>query len=58
MNKYTELLSRVDTALSDPNAFARNPQEAARLAAQRDELARALASAEEQWLELAAEADG
>ncbi len=58
VNKYTELLSRVDTALSDPNAFARNPQEAARLATQREELAKALAGAEEQWLELAAEGDG
>ncbi len=56
MNKYTELLARVDTALSDPNAFARNPQEAARLATQREELAKALAGAEEQWLELAADA--
>jgi ATP-binding cassette subfamily F protein 3 len=58
VNKYTELLARVDAALSDPNAFARNPQEAARLATQRDELAKALAGAEEQWLELAAEGEG
>jgi ATP-binding cassette, subfamily F, member 3 len=58
VNKFTQLLERVDAALSDPEAFARNPQEAARLAAQREELAKALAGAEEQWLELAGQAEG
>jgi ATP-binding cassette subfamily F protein 3 len=58
VEKFTQLLARVDEALAAPDAFARNPQEAAKLAAQRDELARALALAEEQWLELAAEAEG
>ncbi|QGM45462.1 ABC-F family ATP-binding cassette domain-containing protein [Methylocystis heyeri] len=58
VNKFTQLLERVDAALSDPEAFARNPQEAARLAAQREELAKALASAEEQWLEIAGQAEG
>ena len=53
-----QLLARVDEALAAPDAFARNPQEAARLATQREELARALAVAEEQWLEIAAEAEG
>jgi ATP-binding cassette subfamily F protein 3 len=37
--------------------MARFVQEAARLASQREELAQALAAAEEQWLELAAEAE-
>jgi ATP-binding cassette subfamily F protein 3 len=57
VEKFTQLLARVDEALAAPNAFARNPQEAARLASQREELAQALAAAEEQWLELAAEAE-
>lgn len=57
VEKFAQLLARVDEALAAPDAFARNPQEAARLASQREELARALAAAEEQWLELAAEAD-
>ncbi len=58
IEKFTQLLARVDEALAAPDAFSRNPQEAARLAAQREELAQALAAAEEQWLELAAEAEG
>ena len=58
VEKFTQLLARVDQALAAPDAFSRNPQEAARLASQREELAKALASAEEQWLELAAQAEG
>jgi ATP-binding cassette subfamily F protein 3 len=57
VEKFTQLLARVDDALAHPEAFSRNAQEAARLASQREELARALALAEEQWLELAAEAE-
>jgi len=57
VEKLTTLLARVDAALASPEAFTRNPPEAARLAAQRDELAQALAAAEEQWLTLAAEAE-
>ncbi|MBM3640884.1 MAG: ABC-F family ATP-binding cassette domain-containing protein [Alphaproteobacteria bacterium] len=57
IEKFTQLLARVDEALAAPDAFARNPQEAARLASQREELAVALAVAEEQWLELAADAE-
>ncbi len=57
VEKLTTLLARVDAALASPEAFTRNPPEAARLAAQRDELAQALAVAEEQWLALAAEAE-
>jgi ATP-binding cassette subfamily F protein 3 len=56
--KFSELLARVDAALADPQMFSRNPQEAGRLAQQRAELALALESAEEQWLLLAAEAEG
>jgi ATP-binding cassette subfamily F protein 3 len=58
VEKFTTLLARVDEALAAPDAFSRNPQEAMRLSSQREELARALALAEEQWLELAAEAEG
>lgn len=58
VEKLTQLLARVDAALVAPDAFSRNPQEAAKLAAQREELALALAGAEEQWLVVAAEMDG
>jgi ATP-binding cassette subfamily F protein 3 len=58
VEKFTTLLARVDATLADPSAFSRNPQEAARLAKQRNELARALAGAEELWLELASEIEG
>ena len=58
VEKFTKLLARVDAALAAPDAFSRNRDEAARLAAQREDLAKALAGAEEQWLELAAEQDG
>jgi ATP-binding cassette subfamily F protein 3 len=57
MQKLGELLARVDAALADPQAYSRNPQEASRLSQQRAELAEALAGAEEQWLELADEAE-
>ena len=57
IEKFTALLARVDDALAHPEAFAKNAQEAAKLAAQREDLARALALAEEQWLEIAAEAE-
>jgi ATP-binding cassette subfamily F protein 3 len=58
VEKFVALLARVDATLATPDAFSRNPQEAARLAQQREELARALASAEEQWLALAGEVEG
>ena len=57
VEKLTTLLARVDAALAAPDAFTRNPPEAARLAAQREELATALAAAEEQWLARASEAE-
>ncbi len=58
VEKFTALLARVDATLADPAAYTRNPQETARLAAQRGELAKALAGAEEQWLEIAAQQEG
>jgi ATP-binding cassette subfamily F protein 3 len=57
VEKFTSLLARIDAALADPEAFSRNREEAARLAQQREELVKALASAEEQWLELASEVE-
>ena len=55
MGKFTDLIARIDTALSDPRAFERSPAEASKLAQQRAEVARALAAAEEEWLELSHE---
>jgi ATP-binding cassette, subfamily F, member 3 len=53
VEKLSSLLARVDARLAHPETFAKNPKEAAQLAAQRSELAEALAAAEEQWLEAA-----
>ena len=58
VEKLAALLGRVDAALAAPDAFSRNALEAARLSAQREELARTLARAEEEWLELAALQEG
>ena len=50
--KLTGLLARIDAALVDPNAYSRDKNKAAQLAGQRKELARALESAEDEWLAL------
>jgi ATP-binding cassette subfamily F protein 3 len=55
MERFSMLIARVDLTLADPRAFARNPQEAAKLSQQRAELEKALAAAEEEWLDLSAE---
>jgi ATP-binding cassette subfamily F protein 3 len=52
MRKFEELLARVDAALAAPDAFMKDPTKAASLAQNRAELAKALAAAEEEWLEL------
>jgi ATP-binding cassette, subfamily F, member 3 len=52
MARFQELLERVDSALSDPNAFLDEPIKAAQLAKQRSDLADALGAAEEEWLML------
>jgi ATP-binding cassette subfamily F protein 3 len=44
-------IERLDTTLADPDLFARDPAKAAALAKSRAETARALARAEEDWLE-------
>ena len=52
MTRFQTLIGKVDAALADPDAFIIQPTKAAQLAKQRNELARALAAAEEEWLEL------
>ena len=55
VNKLTQLLARVDEALSAHDAYQRKLDEAVKLGAQRAELEVALAGAEEQWLDIAAQ---
>ena len=55
MAKFQDLIGRIDRALADRDAFIAQPQKAAQLAKQRGELAKALATAEEDWLMLSAE---
>ncbi len=57
MAKFQDLIGRIDKALSDRDAFLREPAKAAQLGKQRTDLARALAVAEEDWLVLTAEQD-
>jgi ATP-binding cassette, subfamily F, member 3 len=52
MQKFQNLVERVDRILANPASFAKDPAKAAQLAAQRGELEKALALAEEEWLEL------
>ena len=52
MRKFQDLVARVDKALANPAAFAKDPAKAAQLAAQRGDLEQALILAEEEWLEL------
>ena len=58
MERFHTLIARVDEALSHPEAFAKDAAKAAQLAAQRGELERALAAAEEEWLAASAEMEG
>ena len=57
MGKFQDLVGRIDKALADRDAFIAQPQKAAQLAKQRNELAKALSLAEEDWLMLSAEQD-
>lgn len=57
MTRFQTLIAKVDAALSNPEAFTKEPTKAAQLAKQRGELADALAAAEEEWLELSSEAE-
>jgi ATP-binding cassette, subfamily F, member 3 len=55
MQKFQDLIARVDAALADPSAFIKEPAKAAQLSRQRSELERALLAAEEEWLSLTSE---
>jgi ATP-binding cassette subfamily F protein 3 len=57
MNQFQKLISRIDEALSAPDAFTKDPAKASQLAGQRAELERALAKIEEEWLLLSEEAE-
>ena len=57
MAKFQDLMSRIDKALADRDAFIAQPQKATQLARQRGELAKALALAEDDWLMVSAEQD-
>jgi ATP-binding cassette subfamily F protein 3 len=52
MRKFEDLLARVDAALAAPDAFTKDTAKAIELGQNRVELAKALAAAEEEWLEL------
>ena len=55
--KLGALVARVDEALADRDAFIAAPQKAAILAKQRGDLAKALETAEDEWLMLSAQQD-
>lgn len=55
MDKFNGLIARIDAALAAPDAFAKNQEKASEIARQRAELVSALATAEEEWLELSAQ---
>jgi len=55
MQKFEDLIARVDAALADSAAFIQDPGKAALLSTQRAELARLLSACEEEWLSLADE---
>ena len=57
MQRFQDLLARVDEALAKAAADGAPPQQAIELAAKRRELERALIAAEETWLELSAKAE-
>jgi ATP-binding cassette, subfamily F, member 3 len=49
--KLTDLITKVDAALAQPDAFQKNPERAGQLARDRAGLAEKLAQTEEEWLE-------
>jgi ATP-binding cassette subfamily F protein 3 len=55
VDRFHGLIARVDEALSHPEAFVKDPAKAGELAARRGELEKALAAAEEEWLEVSSE---
>ena len=55
IKKLSGLITRIDAALVDPNAYSRDKNKAGQLAQQRKDLARALETAEDEWLALTSE---
>ncbi|MBV9394401.1 MAG: ABC-F family ATP-binding cassette domain-containing protein [Methylobacteriaceae bacterium] len=55
IEKFEDLILRVDAALADADVFMREPHKAAQLATQRRDLEQALAVVEEKWLRLSSE---
>lgn len=55
--RVTDIIAKIDTALSLPDIFTRDPKQAAQLSKARANAATALARAEEQWLELSTQFD-
>jgi ATP-binding cassette subfamily F protein 3 len=49
--RITDIIAKIDTALSMPDIFTRDPKQAAQLSKARANAAQALQRAEEQWLE-------
>jgi ATP-binding cassette subfamily F protein 3 len=57
MDKFQTLLTKIDQALTAPDAFARDPEKASMLSSQRADVERALMAAEEEWLLLSEQLD-
>jgi ATP-binding cassette subfamily F protein 3 len=55
IERLSAVIAKIDAALGDGAAFARDPGKATELARQRAEAARALAAAEEEWLAVSGE---
>jgi ATP-binding cassette, subfamily F, member 3 len=55
MKRLAEVIGKIDAALADGAAFARDPVKATELARRRAEAERALVAAEEEWLALSGE---
>ena len=58
MSRFQDLIRRIDEALTEVSAIGGDALKMADLAARRGDLERALATAEEAWLELSEEAEG
>ncbi|WP_407154317.1 ABC-F family ATP-binding cassette domain-containing protein [Bradyrhizobium sp. STM 3557] len=57
IERITEIIAKIDTALSLPDIFTRDPKQAAQLSKARANATDALQRAEEQWLEASAQHD-
>ena len=57
IERITDIIAKIDAALSLPNIFTRDPKQAAQLSKARANAAAALQRAEEQWLEASTQFD-